>query len=192
LFALLGLLANPFLLLIALFIWIGATQEATMAQVKSALEGVSARKIMVTDFISLTPEDTLKRAVDLVLHGTQQDFPVVENGRLVGMLGNKELLEGLSQRGDESSIAESIRREFPVLAVGDQLPAVLEKLQNSNRRVLPAVDHGELVGLFTAENLAEFVMVQSALRRHSAPSNNVGKSPCVTSVTSGTPRRQAQ
>ena len=168
LFALLGLLANPFLLLIALFIWIGATQEATMAQVKSALEGVSARKIMVTDFISLTPEDTLERAVELVLHGTQQDFPVVENSRLVGMLGNKELLEGLSQGGDESSIAESMRREFPVLAVGDQLPAMLEKLQNSNRRVLPVVDHGELVGLFTAENLAEFVMVQSALRRLSS------------------------
>jgi len=139
-----------------------------MAQVKSALEGVSARKIMVTDFISLTPEDTLERAVELVLHGTQQDFPVVENSRLVGMLGNKELLEGLSQGGDESSIAESMRREFPVLAVGDQLPAMLEKLQNSNRRVLPVVDHGELVGLFTAENLAEFVMVQSALRRLSS------------------------
>jgi Zn-dependent protease/predicted transcriptional regulator len=192
LFALLGLFTNPFLALIALFIWIGASQEATMARMKSALEGVSARRIMVTDFISLPPEDTLDRVVDLLLHGTQQEFPVVENGRLTGMLGNKELLEGLSQRGPKSPIGESMRRKFEVLSVEDRLPAMLEKLQNSNRRVLPVVDHGELVGLFTADNLAEFVMVQSALKRYPTPPRNVAKSPRVTVVTSDVPDRQSQ
>ena len=191
LFALLGLFTNPFLVLIALFIWIGASQEATMAQMKSALEGVSARQIMVTDFISLSPDHTLDRVVDLVLHGTQQDFPVVGNGRLAGMLGNKELLEGLSQRGPESSIAESMRREFQVLSVEDRLPAMLEKLQNSNRLVLPVVEHGEVVGLFTADNLAEFVMVQSALKRYPTPPGDMGKSPRVTRVTSGIHERQS-
>jgi len=192
LFALLGLFTNPFLLLIALFIWIGATQEATMAQMKSVLEGVSARRIMVTDFISLSLEDTLDRVVELVLHGTQQDFPVVEDGRLAGMLGNKELLEGLSQRGPRGSIAQSMRREFQVISVEDKLPAMLEKLQNSNRRVLPVVDHGDLVGLFTAENLAEFVMVQSALNRYPTPPQDTGKSPRVTVVTSSVRDRQSQ
>jgi CBS-domain-containing membrane protein len=192
LFALLGLFTNPFLLLIALFIWIGATQEATMAQMKSALEGASARQIMVTDFVSLSPQDALERAVELVLHGTQQEFPVVDHGQLAGMLGNKELLEGLSQRGAGSSVAQSMRREFQFLSVEDELPAMLEKLQNSNRRVLPVLDRGKLVGLFTAENLAEFVMVQSALRRHPTPSQNMGKSPSVTAITSGTSSRQSK
>jgi Zn-dependent protease/predicted transcriptional regulator len=191
LFALLGLFTNPFLVLIALFIWIGASQEATMAQMKS-LEGVSAGQIMVTDFISLSPEDTLDRVVELVMHGTQQDFPVVAGGRLAGMLGNKELLEGLSQRGPRSSIAESMRQEFQVISVEDRLPAMLEKLQDSNRRVLPVVDHGELVGLFTAENLAEFVMVHSALNRYPAPPRDMAKSATVTVVTSGRPDRQSQ
>ena len=92
----------------------------------------------------------------------------------------------------ESSIAESMRREFQVLSVEDRLPAMLEKLQNSNRLVLPVVDHGEVVGLFTADNLAEFVMVQSALKRYPTPPRNVAKSPRVTVVTSDVPDRQSQ
>jgi Zn-dependent protease/CBS domain-containing protein len=174
LFAVLGLFTNPFLLLIAIFIWIGATQEATMAHMKSALEGISARQIMVTDFASLSPADTLGRAVDLVLHGTQHEFPVVENGRLVGMLGNKELLEGLSRQGVESPVAQSMRQASELILVDDELPAIVEKLQSSNRRVLPVVDGAKLAGLFTAENLSEFVMVQSALsNRRTSPAGQV-------------------
>jgi len=165
LFAVLGLFTNPFLVLIALFIWMGASQEATMAQMKSALEGISAREIMVTDFAPLSSQDPLQRAVELVLHARQQDFPIVENGRLVGMLGNKELLEGLSQRGAESPISQAMRRDCPVLAASDDLQTILEKLQNSGCRVLPVVDRGTLVGLFAVDSLAEFVMVQSALSK---------------------------
>ena len=165
LFAVLGLFTNPFLVLIALFIWMGATQEATMAQVKSTLEGVSAGEVMVTDFTPLSPEDPLERAVDLILHGRQQDFPVLENGRLVGMLGNKDLLRALLQHGAESQISQAMRQDCPILAASDDLQVMLEKLQNSDCRVLPVVDRGRLVGLFTAENLAEFVMVQSALNK---------------------------
>src|SRR5215831_10921446 len=84
LFAILGLFSNPFLVLIALFIWMGASQEASMAQMKSRLEGISARQIMVTDFTALSPNAPLERAVEMVLHGRQQDFPVVDNGQLVG------------------------------------------------------------------------------------------------------------
>lgn len=170
LFAVLGLFTNPFLVLIALFIWMGASQEATMAQMKSALAGISAREIMVTDFTALSPDAPLERAVALVLHGRQQDFPIVENGRLVGMLGHKELLHGLQQRGAESPVSQAMRQDCPVLSAGDDLEAMLEKLQNSNCRVLPVVDRGELVGLFTVDNLAEFVMVQSALNNRRAAS----------------------
>ncbi|HKF20629.1 MAG TPA: site-2 protease family protein [Candidatus Angelobacter sp.] len=169
LFAVLGLFMNPFLILIALFIWMGASQEATMAQMKSTLEGVSARHMMITNFASLSPDDPLERAVELILHGSQQDFPIVKNGRLVGMLSNKDLLHGLSQRGAESPISQAMRQDCPVLAATDDLQTVMEKLQSSNCHVMPVVDRGELVGLFTSENLAEFVMVQSALNNRRAP-----------------------
>jgi Zn-dependent protease/predicted transcriptional regulator len=173
LFAVLGLFTNPFLVLIALFIWMGATQEAALAHMKSALETISAREVMLTDFTPLQPQDSLGRAVELVLHGRQQDFPIVENGRLVGMLGNKDLLEGLSQRGSESLIAQAMRQDYPLVDAGDDMQTMLDKLQNSSSRVLPVLEKGRLVGLFSADNLAEYMMVQSALnKRHALTSGS--------------------
>jgi CBS domain-containing protein len=163
LFAVVGLFGNPFLVLIALFIWMGASQEASMSQIKSALEGISARQVMVTDFTAVSPDAPLQRAVEMVMRGRQQDFPVVENGQLVGMLGHKELVRGLQQRGAESPVSQAMRRDCPVLSASDDLETVLQKLQDTNCRVLPVADRGSLVGLFTVDNMAEFVRLQSAL-----------------------------
>jgi Zn-dependent protease/predicted transcriptional regulator len=184
LFAVLGLFTNPFLVLIAVFIWMGATQEAAMAHMKSALEAISAREIMVTDFTQLSPEEPLGRAVELVLHGRQQDFPIIENGRLVGMLCNKDLLQGLSQRGAESPISQAMRQDCPVVEAGDGMQTMLDKLQNSNCRVLPVLERGGLVGLFSADNLAEYMMVQSALnKRRVVPGSNSAGVPDTRSET---------
>jgi len=73
-----GLFVNPFLTFVALFVWIGASQEAGMVQMKSALDGIPVSRAMVTEFRSLSADDPLSRAVDLVLTGSQQDFPVTE------------------------------------------------------------------------------------------------------------------
>ncbi|HXI51511.1 MAG TPA: site-2 protease family protein, partial [Candidatus Saccharimonadales bacterium] len=75
-FASVGLFTNPFLIFIALFVWIGAAQEASQAQMKSALAGLPVSRVMMTDFRTLAPDDTLARAVEHILAGCQQDFPV--------------------------------------------------------------------------------------------------------------------
>src|SRR5581483_5404663 len=72
-----GLFSNPFLVFIALFVWIGAAGEAAVVQMKSALRGIPISRAMVTEFRTLSSADSLARAVDHVLTGFQHDFPVV-------------------------------------------------------------------------------------------------------------------
>ena len=55
LFGILGLFSNPFLVFIALFVWIGAQQEASMVQMKYALGGIPVRQAMQTEFAALNP-----------------------------------------------------------------------------------------------------------------------------------------
>ena len=69
LFGFVGLFTNPFLVFIALFVWLGAAGEASMVQMRSALAGIPVQKAMVTDFRTLAPDDPLGRAVDYVLAG---------------------------------------------------------------------------------------------------------------------------
>ena len=163
LFAGLGLFGNPVLFVIALFVWIGAGQEAAMAELKSVLSGIAVSRVTITDFSTISSSDTLSRPVELMLHGTQQDFPVVDGGRLVGVLTRKELLSGLSKSGPDMPVSQVMRKDYPAIAGSEMLQAASEKLQNPDSRVLLVMEKGSLLGLFTVENLAEFLMVQSAL-----------------------------
>ena len=76
LFGFLGLFGNPMLIFIALFVWIGAGQEAGMVQVKSALAGVPVRGAMLTQFQTLDPSQDLGTAVDLLTRAAIKEMIV--------------------------------------------------------------------------------------------------------------------
>jgi CBS-domain-containing membrane protein len=164
LFGFIGLFSNPFLLFIAIFVWIGAAQEASMAQMKSALSGIPVSRAMLTDFHTLSPGDTLARAVDLILAGSQQDFPVVENGQVSGILTQRDLLAALARQGQTESASSIMRRDFVVVDSYDMLETAFARLQECDCPILPVTRNGNLVGLVTRENVGEFLMIQSALR----------------------------
>ena len=110
------------------------------------------------------PADPLSRVVEAMMDGFQQDFPVVEGGRVVGMLDRTELMIGLKQHGDRITVAEVVRPEFPTAHPNEPVEAVMGRLAEVGRQSLPVVRNGELVGLLTADNLAEFLTIRDALR----------------------------
>jgi CBS-domain-containing membrane protein len=159
-----GLFTNPFLVFIALFVWIGAAQEVSMTQMKTALAGVPLRGAMITDYRTLRTTDSLARAVELVLSGSQQDFPVVEEDRVVGILTRADLLAALGKHGETYPVASAMQRKFQTADASDMLEMVFRRLQDCSCHTIPVLRRGQLAGLVTMENLGEFIMVQSALR----------------------------
>jgi Zn-dependent protease len=164
LFGFIGLQGNPMLIFIALFVWIGAAQEASMVQMKSALAGIPLRRAMLTDFRTLTPSSTLGDAVDLLLSGSQQDFPVVADGRIAGMLTRSDLVKALPQRGREAPVGESMR-ECPSADVSEMLESVFGRLQGRDCHTIPVLEQGTLIGLVTMDNVGEFLMISAAEHR---------------------------
>lgn len=164
-FAVLGLYTTPMLFFIAFFVWMGAAGEADLAQMKSALGGIPVARAMMRDFQVLAPGGSLQGAVDHILAGSQQDFPVVEKTVLVGLLSRSSVLRALAERGPQSLISEAMQREFSVLDPAMPLEAALALLNESENRLLPVLEHGVLVGLLTGENLGEFLLIQAALKQ---------------------------
>lgn len=158
---------NPFLILIAVFVWMGAAQEAGMVEMKSALNGARVRDVMIRDFKTLTPEDTLSHAADYLLAGYQQDFPVLSEGRLIGMLTRTALIQGLARLGGNMPVADAMEKEFSVVDPGELAESVFLKLQATGCRSTPVVEGGQLIGILTCENVGEFLMVRAAL--HNEP-----------------------
>ena len=163
LFGLIGLQGNPILIFIALFVWIGAGQEASGVLMKSALAGIPLRRAMLTHFRTLTPTSTLGEAVELLLNGSQQDFPVVAHGRFEGMLTRSDLVKALPQRGRSSLVADSMR-ECPTAQASEMLETVLGRLQGQDCHTIPVLEDGALIGLVTMDNVGEFVMIHAAER----------------------------
>ena len=125
-FAGLFVLKNPMLIFIALFVWIGASQEASAATMKSGLQGVPVHQAMLTDFHTISPGDTLARVVELILSGSQHDFPVVEGGRVAGILTRTELMRALAKRDQMTPVAEVMTREFPTMDANEPLMGAAE------------------------------------------------------------------
>ncbi|HWP92816.1 MAG TPA: site-2 protease family protein [Thermodesulfobacteriota bacterium] len=167
-FGFIGLFSNPFLLFIALFVWIGAAQEASITQIRFTLGGIPVSRAMITDFRTLGPDDQLAHAVGLILSGSQQDFPVVEDGRVVGILTQGDLIGALNQHGRETPVKDVMRKDFHLIDSSEMLESVFVRLQSGSCRTLPVVHNGRLVGIVTPENISEFIMIQSALGKDRA------------------------
>lgn len=171
LFGFMGLFSNPLLIFIAFFIWMAASQEASLVQMKSALGGIPVNRAMLTDFRTLSQYDPLLRATDLIIGGSQEDFPVVDDGRVVGVLTRHDLLTALAQRGTASRVAEVMQRDFFTADPFEMLEPLFIRMQAAQMRIVPVLSRDQLVGLLTLENIGEFLMIQAAVeaRRQAVP-----------------------
>lgn len=165
LFGLIGIVwFNPVLLFIALFVYVGAQQESKQAMYRAFTEGTPVRQAMVTRFATLAADDTLNDAVDELLAGTDHDFPVVENGQVVGLLRRKELIQSLSDHDRDTPVAEVADREFFTTEPGAPLDEVFQQMNAQSCSTVPVEQGDQLVGLLTLENVGELIMVSSALK----------------------------
>lgn len=165
LFGFAGLFSNPMLILIGLFVWIGAAQEAGMVQMKYSLSGIPVSRAIVTEFRTLAPSDTLATAIELTLAGTQRDFPVVENGTLVGLLQQRDMLAALARGGTDVPVAAVMQRDFEVVQLSDMVEAAFRRLGVRRSTSAPVLSQGRLVGMVTMDNIGELLAIQGALDR---------------------------
>lgn len=163
LFGLVGLFSNPFLVFIAIFVYLGAQAEAQYAETRSALEGATVADAMMTKFQYLNVGDRLADAVRELLAGAQLDFPVLAADRLAGVLFRSDLVRALKESGGETPVADVMRRDSATAQADEPLHRVLARMRSERCSTVPVLRHGRLVGILTLENVGELMMVRSAL-----------------------------
>jgi Zn-dependent protease/predicted transcriptional regulator len=157
---------RPILILIAFFVFLGANAEATAVETQAAGDGLQVRQMMVTDFRTIPIHAPLSQAVELLLSGEQREFPVVDNsGRTEGILTRDNLILGLSQHGADSTVAQAMTADVPVVDPTLGFDDALQRLRESRLPAIPVVDKtGALVGLLTKDNITDLLLVRRARR----------------------------
>ncbi len=170
-FGLIGILYNPFLLFIAVFVWLGASQEAAVALMRDVSAGLPVSSAMITEFETLPHNATLDDAVEALLRTSQHDFPVMGlSENVLGILTRKSLIEALRSHGGAARAADFIQRDVPTVHAGSSFDVAFRLMQQCACPALPVLDsNGRLVGLITPENIGEMMMIHAARGAQSKP-----------------------
>ncbi len=163
-----GPLSHPFLILVGLFVWVGAAQESGMVRMRSNLGGLDVSRLLIPEFRSLSPEDPLRVGLHWFLRGWQKDFPVTQGGRLVGLLRGSALVHGVAQLGPDALIADVMVRRVPTIELHEAAETALCRLRSGETSTLIAVEGDRVCGLVTREKLGDFLLVQAAVQRSPA------------------------
>jgi len=183
LFGIFGFFYNPFLIFIGIFVYLGAQAEAGMVEMQSALAGLRVRDAMMTRFRTLAAQDTLAKAVDELLAGSQQDFPVMENEQPVGILRRNDLVKALSEGRQNAVVTEGMCRDCETVDEAAPLKSAVESMRARQCATMPVVAGGRMVGLLTLENVSEMIMVNAAMSHeaphHREPTSNRSPTPAM-------------
>jgi stage IV sporulation protein FB len=159
-----GLFSNPMLIFIAIFVYLAAASESQMVRLRGMSRGVPVSSAMMTQFATLKPTAPLDEAIETLLRTSQSEFPVVEGGSLVGVLGRADLIRALKQVGPEAPVGDVMTRDIPTINQRRCLEDAFKLLQEKEVPAVGVVDaSGRLVGLITSETIGEMLMVRDAM-----------------------------
>jgi Zn-dependent protease len=159
---------NWMLAFVALFVFLAAGEERALVQTRTSLTGLPVRAAMLTDFRHLEVGEPLRRAVEYLMTGSQQDFPVLDGGELRGVLTRAGLVTALERRGLDAPVEEAMNPTPCSADAGEPLEGVVSRMRGRDCSVVPVLEQGRLVGLVTVENVGDLLLVREALRRYAS------------------------
>ena len=128
-----GLMYNPILIFIAIFVYLAASSEAHMVALRAASRGVPVTYAMMTQFATLSPHAHVDEAVQTLLQTSQSEFPVVDDvGKPVGVLGRADLIRAIKTRGADARVSDAMTAELPTISHRVTLEQAFKLLQQKS------------------------------------------------------------
>ncbi len=150
-----------FVILVAIFIYMGAGQENQQVQIRHVLRDLTVRHAYSRRVRVLSPTTTLAEAVEHVVTGFQSDFPVCEGDRLHGLVTYKNLLDGLSKHAPTTPVSAVMTTHLQPLTPEDALDHAQQEMMRQGIDVLPVVEGERFKGLLTSRDIGEVYRVAS-------------------------------
>jgi Zn-dependent protease len=159
-----GLFSNTWLTMVGVIIFSAAQLEERAVIFQSVLDNVRLEEVMLTDFATLSPADTLEDALDKAVHSLQDDFPVVRGSDMVGVISRQRILEALRMEGN-GYVQAVMNKLFEVSVRQESLASAFRKLTSRNLSIIPVVEDQRLVGIVTLQNLMHSMALLAESRK---------------------------
>jgi len=159
-----GLFSDNWLTMVGVIVFSAAQLEERALVFQSVLDNVRLEEVMLTDFATLSPADTLEDALDKAVHSLQDDFPVVRGSDMVGVISRQRILEALRAEGN-GYVQAVMSKIFEVSQRADSLGSAFRKLTGRSSSIIPVVEDQRLVGIVTLQNLMHSMSLLAETRK---------------------------
>jgi len=159
-----GLFSDSWLTMIGVIVFSAAQLEERALLFQSVLDNVSLEEVMLTDFATLSPADTLEDALDKAVHTLQDDFPVIRGSDMVGVISKQRILDALRAEGN-GYVQAVMNKIFEVSLRQDTLGSAFRKLTSRSSSIIPVVEDQRLVGIVTLQNLMHSMALLAESRK---------------------------
>jgi acetoin utilization protein AcuB len=121
------------------------------------------RDSMTREVVALSPQTTAAEALGLCRERRIRHLPVVEGGRLVGIVSDRDLRSAAPALGDPDrasalermSISDVMTRDVVSARPDDPIEVAADRMRERRIGCLPVVEGGELVGIITSSDVME-------------------------------------
>ncbi len=156
------LIFNPWLILIALFIYMGAGEEQRETTISEALEGLTVRQIMTSPVSTVTTDMTVRQMVDKMMAEKHLGYPVMEDGKVVGIITLQDIQKVPSSEQGSVLVGQLMTRE--VISLHPDAPVVeaLQAVTRNNIGRIVIMDRGQIAGIISRSDLMRILELRLA------------------------------
>jgi len=164
-FAFIGFMYNHiFLILIAVFIYMTASAEESHVKVKTTLKDLRVRDVLNLQYTSLEKDTPLSRVFELIFHTHQEDFPIIEGGRMEGFVSRQDIINAMHSTGPDTKVGDIMRQDMPSASENDLLVNVQRVMEESGTRALPVKRRDNVIGIVTLEDIGRVYSIMAHRR----------------------------
>ncbi len=153
-FAFLGIAnSHIFLIIIAVFIYMAASSEGMQTDIAETLKNYYVKDVLSNGFTYVSPGSPLSEVLEIIFRTHQEDFPVMEDGKMLGFITRKELLKGVHRGGRDLVIRDFMRTDIPSVNMAERLNSVRKVMRKYDTQALPVEKDGNIIGVVTVEDI---------------------------------------
>jgi Zn-dependent protease len=150
--AVVGVFFNFLLILIAIFVYLGADAEYKSVIVSTLLGDEMVKDVMTTDVHTLNPDNTVQETLKTMFSEKHMGYPVTDNGKLVGIITFDDISK-IPENERDMLIKDIMTRKLILSDPNEDLVETIGKLNKNRIGRVPVVKNGELVGIISKTDI---------------------------------------
>jgi len=157
---------NFLLIIIALFVYIGATEEEQATTISESLTGIAIGQVMSPQVRTVHPDMSVRELHDLILSSRFMGFPVVEDDALVGIVTLSDTHKVPRDKTETARVRDIMTKQVVTAAPDmDAAKALFTMTDRKIGRLVVLDKSGKIAGIVTQKDLLRTVDIVLAKKQ---------------------------